>query len=125
VSGPSGLRFYTLTPCRLLDTRASAALGAQPKLVQVTGFCGVPATARSVALNVTVVGGTGDGYVALWPADLPIPVTSVINFRAGQTRANNAIALLATDGGGDLATQASVAGAGTVHLILDVSGYFQ
>jgi len=78
-----------------------------------------------VALNITVVSPSGAGHVALWPADLPLPTTSVINFAAGQTRGNNAVVGLATDGQGDLAARASVAGAGTVHLILDVSGYFE
>jgi hypothetical protein len=52
-------------------------------------------------------------------------MTSVINFSTGQTRANNAIVGLATDGEGDLAARAFVGGGGTVHLVLDVDGYFQ
>jgi hypothetical protein len=48
---------------------------------------------------------------------------STINFNTGQTRANNAIVLLATDGTGGLA--ATNGSNGTVHLILDVAGYFQ
>jgi uncharacterized repeat protein (TIGR01451 family) len=122
----SGLDFYTLPPCRVLDTRLSEALASQvPRSIPVAGLCGVPATAQAVALNVTVVSPSGPGNVSLWPADLPWPMTSVINFSTGQTRANNAIVGLATDGGGDLAAQAFVGGGGTVHLVLDVSGYFQ
>jgi uncharacterized repeat protein (TIGR01451 family) len=122
----AGLDFYTLTPCRILDTRPSAALVSQvPRFIPVAELCGVPATARAVVLNVTVVSPSGGGYVSLWAADLPLPGTTVISFSAGQTRANNAIAGLATDGGGDLAAQALVAGSGTVHLILDVNGYFE
>jgi len=52
-------------------------------------------------------------------------MTSVISFSTGQTRANNAIVGLATDGVGDIAAQALIGGAGTVHLVLDVSGYFE
>ena len=44
---------------------------------------------------------------------------STINFRAGQTRANNAIVPLGT--GGTLAVQS----AAPTHFILDVNGYFE
>ena len=59
-------------------------------------------------------GGPGDGLA---------PATSNINFSVGQTRANNAVVLLATNGAGSLATLNGAAG--TVHFILDVNGYFQ
>jgi hypothetical protein len=123
---PPSFSLYTVTPCRVLDTRASTALISQIlRVVPVAGLCGVPPTAQAVVLNITVVSPSGPGYVSLWPADLPWPGTSMITFAAGQTRSNNAIVGLATDGGGGLAAQASVGGAGTVHLVLDVSGYFQ
>jgi hypothetical protein len=48
---------------------------------------------------------------------------SAINFAEGQTRAGNAVVLLATDGSGSLAIQNL--GAGAVHVILDVTGYFE
>jgi hypothetical protein len=125
-AGPPSLDYYTVPPCRVFDTRPAAALVSQlTRLIPVAGLCGVPATARAVALNLTVVSPSGSGHATLWPADLPQPVSSVINFSAGQTRGNNAIVGLATDGSGALAAQAFVVGAGTVHLILDVSGYFQ
>lgn len=124
--GPPSFDLFTVIPCRVLDTRLSTALVSQvPRSFPVAGLCGVPATARAVVLNVTVVSPSGPGFVALWPADLPMPMTSVINFSAGQTRANNAIVELARDGGGDIAAQALVGGDGTVHLVLDVSGYFE
>jgi hypothetical protein len=42
--------------------------------------------------------------------------------QAGRTRAGNLILPLAADG--TLAVRATVTGGGTVHLLLDVSGYF-
>ena len=54
-----------------------------------------------------------------------MPATSTINFSAGRTRANNAIATLAADGSGNLIAFGFVAGNGSVDLILDVNGYFQ
>lgn len=118
--------FYTMTPCRVLDTRAGAPLasGAVRTIPVAQSLCGIPAEARAVAANVTVVSPTGQGHVALFPGNYPQPVTSTLNFSAGAIRANSAILPLSTDGTGTLAAYSSVAGNGSVHLILDVSGYF-
>ena len=125
---PGGF-FYTLTPCRLLDTRQAgqgpALQSGVPRLLLTHGACGIPATARVLSLNVTVTQPSGGGYLTLYPADIPIPGTSTVNYRAGQTRANNAVLSLATDGSGGLRAVAAVAGAGSVHLIVDVNGYFE
>lgn len=125
-----GLSFYTMTPCRVVDTRNGSPLASQvtrgfPIAIPGMSPCDIPATAKAVSFNVTVSGATGLGHVTLWPGDLSQPTASVLNFSAGVTRANNAILLLETAGGGDLSAQAFVAGGGTVHLILDVNGYFQ
>jgi len=48
-----------------------------------------------------------------------------VSCAAGQTRANNAVLALASNGAGTLSARASVGGSGTVHLILDVNGYFE
>jgi hypothetical protein len=122
------LDFYTLTPCRVANTRttdAPALSSAVRRVLPVAGRCGIPATAKAVSANLTVVGAAGTGHIAAWPADQPAPATSVINFRLNQTRANNAILPLARDGSGGLAVQAFVLGGGTVDLLLDVNGYFQ
>jgi N-acetylneuraminic acid mutarotase len=120
--------FYTLTPCRLVDTRAAdgpALSPSEPRLFQAIGKCGIPTTAKSVLANITVVAPTGSGHVQAWPADASKPSTSVINFSAQQTRANNVVLQISADGLGMLAVQPVVAGGGTVQLIIDVSGYFQ
>jgi len=127
-----GLEFHTLTPCRLVDTRnAAGPLGGpalQPVAARVfvlTGFCGVPATAKTLSVNLTVTQPTALGYLSLLPGDdkLVQPTTSNINFSSGQTRANNAAALLAFDGTGGL--KVFNGAAGSVHFILDVNGYFE
>ena len=121
------LDFYTLSPCRVIDTRSSSALagGAGPMLVDVFGAgCGIPAGARAIAANVTVVGPTGIGHLTLSPGNYPEPQVSTINFAPGQVRANHAVLPLATDGTGRLAARAVVPPGGSVHFILDVSGYF-
>jgi hypothetical protein len=120
------LKFYTVTPCRVFDTRTSSALvSGVPRNFTIAGTCGIPVTAKAVSVNFTVTGPTANGEVNLWPADLGNPATNVLSFRAGVTRANNGILELATDGGGGVTAQAALSSGGTVHLILDVNGYFQ
>lgn len=123
---PAPAFFYTVAPCRVFDTRASSPLASGvSRVFAVAGTCGIPATARAIVANVTSVVPAGNGYMTLYPGNLPAPTTSTINFRAGQVRANNAILGLATDGSGSIRAVPAVAGGGQVHLILDVSGYFE
>jgi len=93
--GPSGpLRFHTVTPCRLADTRGPAGPAGAPALsanatrtFPVTGVCGVPSSAKAAVLNVTVVAPQAAGNLRLFPAGAPVPGASTINFSAGQVRA--------------------------------------
>ena len=144
LSGPSGAaiaygqatgrihdpgHLFTLAPCRVLDTRDAAgpyggpALAAgQSRAFTLAGRCGVPASAVAVALNLTVTGPTAQGNLRLYPADQAVPVTSSLNYGAGQTRANNAIVGLSTSGA--LAVRCTQA-FGTAQVVLDVTGYFE
>ena len=121
--------FHTVPPCRVVDTRDPAGAWGGPALsggaqrtFPFTGRCGIPASARSVALTLAVTQPTAPGDLSLFPAGTTPPLVSAINYRAGQTRANNAI--VALSGAGSLAVYCNQA-SGTVHLILDVSGYFE
>ena len=128
---PSGaLHYYTLAPCRLLDTRnANGPLGG-PALAAGTqrtftaaGNCGIPAGAKSLAVNVTVTGPTAGGFLGFYAGNA-IPLgTSTINFGSGATRTNNSVLELATDGSGTIGVQNGAGG--NVQVILDVFGYFQ
>ena len=123
------LDYFSVSPCRLLDTRVPAqgpalASGAS-RLVTVTGGpCAIPPTARAIAANITSVASTGVGNLRLYPGDGTVPPTSALNFGAGQTRANNGVFPLAGNGNGTLAILATVGGSGTVHVVLDVTGFF-
>jgi hypothetical protein len=118
---PGASMFYTVTPCRLVDTRGGPALGGTAEMsVTVAGNCSVPAGAKSVAANVTVVVPATSGWMSLYPADLPWPGTSTVNYRAGKTRANNSIVPLSADG------RIHVRNSGPeVHYLVDVYGYFK
>jgi hypothetical protein len=117
--------FHTVSPCRAVDTRNTdaPALGAGlARSFKVVGKCGIPAEATSVSLNVTVTGAPSAGHLRLYPGMSPRPPSSSLNFAAGETRANNAVALLGP--AGDLQIFAAQP-AGGVHVIVDVNGYFR
>jgi hypothetical protein len=120
---PVGGDFYSLAPCRILDTRTtSEPLAASiPRSIQIAELCGVPESAKAVAANVTVFQPSVGGWVTLWPAGIGYPGTFTSSFKAGEARANNAILPLGTGG---LTGQAFLPEGGTTHLIIDVSGYF-
>lgn len=89
----------------------------------MAGQCGIPASASAVSLNLTVTGATGPGYLTVYPQGGAVPFASTINFRVGQTRANNAIIPLGPGGG--IAIFYGQASGNTVDVIVDVNGYFQ
>jgi hypothetical protein len=78
-----------------------------------------------VAVNVAVTGATAAGNLRLYPADHPLPLASAINFRAGQTRGNNAVVRLGTAGSIAVRCDMPPGSGGQTHLILDVFGYFE
>ena len=126
----NGADFYTLPPCRLIDTRLNpgdlAGPALQPRETRVfalTGVCGLPSSARAVAVNITVTDPVSAGSLSIVPGDAAVTTTSAINFRPGAGRANNGILKLSLDGSGAVAVYNS--SSGTVQLVLDVNGYFQ
>ena len=126
---PVASLFYTLTPCRAVDTRNAtgqyggpAFSGNSERTFSLPGRCGIPATARAVSLNVTVTESTAPGVLRLYPGGTAVPLASTINYRAGQTRANNQYASLGSTGGMAVRCDQS---SGNVQVIIDVNGYFQ
>jgi hypothetical protein len=126
---PVASRFYTLTPCRVADTRnptgpygAPALAANSSRTFAVGGQCGVPTTAKAASLNVTVTGGTAAGTLRLYPGGTLTPLASTINYGAGKTRANNQTAPLGS--AASLAVRCDQP-SGNVQVIIDVNGYFQ
>jgi hypothetical protein len=124
----TNLSLYTVTPCRLVDTRnppgghgGPALAAGQDRVFTLAGHCGLPAGIRAVSVNLTVTQPTAAGYLTLYPGG-PAPLTSSMNYRAGQTRANNAV--LAVGGSGEIVVRCGQA-SGTTQFVLDVNGYFQ
>ena len=121
--------FHTVPPCRVLDTRNAngpyggpALASAVERTFVVAGQCGVPANAKAVAANLTVTQPASLGHVQIGPVGGPMPPSSVMNFTAGQTRANNATLPLGANG--DVKAVGALL-SGSVHFILDVTGYYQ
>jgi len=125
-------RFFTVTPCRVADTRSADGPSGGPALganttrgFLVAGVCGVPSSASAVAINVTVVNETAVGDLRIYPAGTAAPSSSTINFTPGKTRANGAVVPLGVSG--QLAVQCDMA-PGSAHrtdFLFDVTGYFE
>jgi hypothetical protein len=123
-----GTGFYTLAPCRLLDTRDPAGESGGPALAAQTQRrfpaalrCGVPATARAISANATVTGATAGGYVVVFAGDRA-PSTSTVNYGGGQTRATQAMVELTPTGTLSIGCGQPT---GSAHVVLDVNGYFE
>ena len=126
----SPLNYFTLPPCRVVDTRDLGApiggpvlQGQETRPFAVGGNCGIPSGAKAISLNLTATQSSAQGNVALFPAGQPAPPVSTINYVAGQTRANNAVVSL--DASGAMAAFVGQPVGTTVHLVIDVNGYFQ
>ena len=117
----------TVSPARVLDTRSglgavAAPVGPGSELVlQVAGRGGVPATGVSaVVVNLTVTQPAAPGGVSAFADGSVLPPVSNLNFVAGQTVSNLAIAAVGADG----KIRLHNGSAGTVQLVADVSGYY-
>jgi hypothetical protein len=126
---PGSGSFFTLTPCRVADTRGPDGPTGGPVLSANTtrdfpaaGICGIPSDATAIAINVTVVEETNVGDLRLYGAGGAVPSASTINFTANHVRANNAIIPLGT--GGQISVQCDMP-AGTTQFLFDVTGYFK
>lgn len=129
---PAASSYAPIVPARILETRTDPGsstidgqglgqgivAGGTEVALLVAGRVGVPNNARAAVLNVTVTAAQGNGYVTVYPCGATRPITSNLNFVAGQTIPNAVIAKIGTDG--KVCIYANV---GT-HLIADVNGYF-
>ena len=125
---PAATNLNTLPPCRIVDTRnAPGPFGGPPipgggtRTFALAGQCGVPLTAKSVAVNLTVTEPSSAGFFTVFPAGGSPPLASNLNFFAGQTRANNAVLQLGAGG----AVSILNGGNGAAHVVLDVTGWFE
>ncbi len=126
LTGPAAApqRFVPATPCRLVDTRSGSPIRGgtwQTFILPQLNNCGIPTTATSFSLNVTVVPPSGAhlGYLTIWPAGRAQPNVSTMNSPDGRTKANAAI----VPAGAGAAVSVYVTD--TTNVILDINGYFE
>ncbi len=126
-ANPAG--YFTVQPCRLLDTRRAAGAYGGPSVpagatrtIVAVGQCGISPTARALAFNVIAVAPTAGGHLRVFPAGALLPTISMMNYSIGQTRANNGVTTLGVSG--DMSIYNGQA-TGTAHVVVDVVGYFE
>lgn len=117
-------RFAPVTPARLVDSRfgtgfSGPVVAGSPRAATVAGLGGVPASASAVVMNVTVTQGTADSFLTVFPAGGWQPVTSNLNFAAGQTVPN--LVTVPVGVGGQVAFANQL---GSVQVVADVVGYY-
>jgi hypothetical protein len=139
----TGATYHTVTPGRLLDTRANgfgniwidpASAGPTPfasqvvRTVKVAGVVGlgwtsaqVPSDATAVTANMTVTDQTSNGYVSFGPTISSSPKTSTLNVLRGNNTANGIT--VALNNGNLQAVWVGTPGS-SADVILDITGFF-
>lgn len=125
--------YTAVTPCRIVDTRvAGGAFGANTSRTfdvdgatyaaqgGFNGSCNIPfGVPSAVAMTVTVTNTGAPGYITAWGLGTQ-PLSSVLNFFAGQTTANTSIVPVVPGSGNDFSIFASA----SADVVIDVVGYF-
>jgi hypothetical protein len=123
VDGGGGASYVGTTPTRLLDTRTTRTplAAGEVRTLQVRGGeRGAPAEATAAVLNVTAVGATAQTDVRVWPTR-PGPPPTVSNLNP-PPRSDTPAAIVAAIGeDGTVSLRSS---AGSVHLVVDLSGWY-
>ncbi len=120
--------FVRVSPARILDTRTHWGNPTPSKVGQgqtlefvVAGSGGVPAVGvDSVVLNVTATGGTGGGFLTVFPTGSPQPLASNLNFGSNHTVPN--LVTVKVGAGGRVSIYNFC---GSTDVIADVQGYYQ
>ena len=118
---PPPPNYFTVAGCRLYD--GSVAPG--DSVVNLRTDCGVPPSAKTLAVTVSVIDPAGAGTVALRAADAAVDAAGAtpLEFRAGLPRTGAAYLPLPADGSARVGVRNTAAG--PVRVLLDLSGYFE
>jgi len=134
-------QFFSVTPCRIADTRNPDGLNAGPAIqhaatrsFQVSGSgtwgnCNIPTNATAAVINVTVVSPTAQGFLTIWPYNTAVPLAASIVFDAGEPAIGNGAIVPLTEGDPsnfNISVSPGLAGGGTnsLNIVIDVTGYF-
>ena len=129
-STSNGLAFYSLPPCRVVDTRSSGGSGrtgafGPPSLTGgatrdipiLASSCNVPITALAYSFNVTVIP-QGKLGMMIFPSGAGFPLVGTINSSDGNIVSNAAI--VPAGNGGAISVFAN----NKTDVMIDINGYF-
>jgi hypothetical protein len=116
--GPN--RFGSIAPQRVYDSRRPGLTALAPfrvREVQIPTSV-IPAGSTAAVVNLTAANGVRPGYMTAFPCGQPAPNASNVNFFASEARAVGAIVGLG------LGSTLCVIADTTVHVIVDVTGFY-
>lgn len=119
----SATAYRPIHPCTALDSAQEGGhfAAGEVRTIGLVDRCALGAEVRAVAALV-LVGDTGPapGYVSMWPADVPWPGTSVVNWAVpGEQRVTTSIVAVSAEG------RVSLMAAGATHVAVIVIGVFE
>jgi hypothetical protein len=131
----AGGEYHPLTPTRIFDTRAPGINSPVGKIstsstggfadVAILGQGGIPASAAdvlAVAVSITVVTPTSEGYLQVYPTGSAAGISSVLNYAVGQNVPN--MSVLTVGAGGKLTIKLVTPIPGVADVLIDVFGWF-
>lgn len=113
--------FTPITPSRAYDSRTTSALGAGGSVdIRILKVGDVPLdNVQAVALNITAVNPTADGYLTVYPTGRTRPLASALNNKAGLVRSAQVIVPVGVNG------NVTVYNAnGSTNVVVDVVGWW-
>jgi SpoIID/LytB domain protein len=117
--------FYALPPFRALDTRSGIGLSGTfspnvSRALPLAGQQGLPAatTLRSVVAEVTAVYPSGSGFLTVHPCLATAPEVSMVRYAS---IGNAATTVVGTD---DATGRWCILASSSIHVLVDISGYF-
>jgi hypothetical protein len=135
---PTDTTFVPVTPCRLLDTRpAPDHVGAPVFSLHQSETIALPTNdangvgncsdlrnwpAQALSLNVTAIDPSDPTFLTFWPAATPQPLSSSLNPTPGEPPTPNAVVVGYRNGfsnGFNVYNHR-----GSLHLVIDVNGYY-
>ena len=129
VSATSMNRYTPSTPFRFTDTRdvsrpevnagqvGERLAQGQTMMIPMAGLRGIPASARAISANITVVDAIDRGFVTAWPCGA-VPTASNVNYEFSAPIANAAELPLSSSGAICIYSSTSA------HVIIDVNGWW-
>jgi len=140
-----GSAWVPIVPCRLMDTRAAATVGARhtplgaAETATVTvagtnGNCVIPLDATGITANITATNTTATSFLTVFPAFAAQPDTSNLNWQPQSQPVANNVSISLSPATVPKAQVVNPLGAGSIDLfnsagavdvIIDISGYYE